>query len=133
LLPVPAEPTLDAEPVPSAELDKLDQVTAPHIFITSSSSSSDDGFLGGGCGCGAGSANKGGVGGSEQGVDVAQPVAIGPVTAVVLTGATAAAVNGWLSDSGFAFPADQQALVAAYAGTGRYFIALRRTVGTPTG
>src|SRR5689334_13651388 len=52
LIPVPGQPTLDATPVSSAELDTLFSATAPQIY-----SFSDGG--GGGCGCplAAGSAN----------------------------------------------------------------------------
>ena len=58
---------------------------------------------------------------------VSEPVAIGPVTAVTLTADTGDAVNAWLADNGFVIPAADQALVADYAGPGRYFIAIRRS------
>jgi hypothetical protein len=128
LLPVPAEPTLDGQPVSSAELDALDRATAPRIFL--SSSSGDDGGIG--CACGGASKNAGGGGGGGA-VDVKAPVAIGPVTATALTGATGDAVNAWLSQNGFAIPADQQPLVDAYAGPGRWFIAIRRNDSAATG
>ena len=58
---------------------------------------------------------------------VSAPVAIGPVTAVTLTADTGDAINAWLADNGFVIPAADQALVADYAGPGRYFIAIRRS------
>jgi hypothetical protein len=54
---------------------------------------------------------------------VSDPVNIGPVTAVVLTGTTDA-VNAWLGENGFVISATDQATVAAYAGY--YFVAIRR-------
>lgn len=116
LIPVPSEPTLDATPVASAEIDKLFARTAPTIVVQAS----DDG----GPGCGCGSAKDSGPSGAAQ---VSQPVTIGPVTAVTLTADTGAAINTWLADNGFALPASGQSIVDSYAGTGRYFIAIRRS------
>jgi hypothetical protein len=118
LLPLPTSPTLDPVPVSAAELELLDEVTAPQIYKRESTGS--DGL---GCGCGDGAA-----GASKQGVDgagarVSDPVNIGPVTAVVLTGTTDA-VNAWLGENGFVISATDQATVAAYAGY--YFVAIRR-------
>jgi hypothetical protein len=127
LLPVPAEPTLASQPVSSAELDALDSATAPRIFLNSSSGD------GGGIGCGCGGLSKNAAGGGSGAVDVKAPVAIGPVTATALTGTTGDAVNAWLSQNGFAVPADQQPLVDAYSGAGRWFIAIRRTDALATG
>jgi MYXO-CTERM domain-containing protein len=114
--------------VPSAELDALNQATAPRIYISS-------GGGGDGCGCplGAGSTSKAAGGGGSGAVTVAAPVNIGPVTAVVLTGTTGDAVDAWLADNGFAIPAAGQPLVAAYAGAGRYFIAIRRNDSAAAG
>jgi hypothetical protein len=122
LLPVPAAPTLDPQPVAAADLDTLDRVTAPQVFATSSSDS------GGGCGCplGAGGGSNATNGGTDRGVDASAPIDIGPVTAVVLTADTGDAVNAWLAANGFALPPDGPALVDAYAGTGRFFVAIRR-------
>jgi hypothetical protein len=126
LLPVPAQPTLDPQPVPSLEIDTLNAVTAPRVYLSS-------GGDGGGCGCplAAGGASKNGGGSGE--VTVTAPVNIGPVTAVVLTGDTGDAVAAWLSQNGFAIPAAQQPLVDAYAGAGRFFIAIRRNDSAATG
>ena len=129
LIPVPGQPTLDATPVSSADLDVLFSATTPQIYSSSHG--------GGGCGCplGAGSTNKGGgVGGSlDGGAQVSAPVAIGPVTAVTLTADTGDAINAWLADNGFAIPSAEQSIVASYAGTGRFFIAIRRGDMTATG
>jgi len=123
LIPVPDEPTLDPTPVSSPELDTLFSVTMPQV-----DSSTDSG-----CGCplAAGSADKSGS--SVGAARVSAPVAIGPVTAVTLTADTGDAINTWLADNGFAIPAGDQALVSAYAGTGRYFIAIRRNDTTASG
>ena len=126
LVPLPAQPTLDPEPVTTADIDSLDRVTAPRVTVNDSG--------GGGCGCpvGAGSSKAGGTRG-DAGVQVEPPVTIGPLTAVVLTGDTGAAVNSWLTDNGFVIPAAQASVVDTYAGAGRYFIALRRNVTAATG
>jgi MYXO-CTERM domain-containing protein len=118
LIPVPSAPTLDANPVASADIDKLFARTAPTIVVQASG---DDG--GSGCGCGSvkGGSNPSGA------AQVSQPVTIGPVTAVTLTADTGAAVNIWLADNGFTLSASSQSIVSSYAGTGRYFIAIRRS------
>ncbi len=64
---------------------------------------------------------------------VSRPVTIGPVTAVSLTADTGDAINAWLADNGFVVPTGDQSLVDAYAGTGRYFIAIRRSDTAATG
>lgn len=113
LIPLPAEPSLDSEPVAGAELDALDRATQVRIFEPS------DG--GGGCGCGN-AADKGGVGG---GVLVAT-VNIGPVTAATLRADSATAVGAWLDQNGFVIPAEQRPIVDLYTGAGRFFIAVKR-------
>src|SRR5262245_5960350 len=120
LIPVPSEPTLDPQPVAEADLVALDEITAPKIYVYESSHSSDIG-----CGCGAdskGSDNAGGGTPADGGVSVSEPVDIGPVTAVVLSADTGDALAAWLNDNGFALSADGQAIVAAYAGAGNFFI-----------
>jgi len=126
LLPVAGLPTLDPKPVPAAELDGLDQVTAPHVYV--SSSGGDDA----GCSClGAAGSNKAGVPG--RGIEVGPPMAIGPVTAVVLSAENGDALSAWLAASGFSLPPNGPALVASYAGPGRSFIALRRNDASAPG
>lgn len=119
LIPLPTQPTIDPQPVASAELDALDRATQPQIVDP------DDGG-GGGCGCGA---DGDALGGGRGGVLV-ETVAIGPVTAASLRGDDAAAVNGWLADNGFLIPEAQRALVDAYAGAGRFFMAVKRNGAT---
>jgi hypothetical protein len=131
LIPTDTEPTLDSQPVSEADLAALDAATAPKVFVQQAGGSSD------GCGCPFVAATKadntGGTPASDGGVSVSAPVGIGPVEAVVLTGDSADAVNGWLASNGFVLSADGQAVVAAYAGTGRYFIAIRRSDTATTG
>jgi len=126
LIPVPSAPTLDPNPIMSAELESLDRATQPII-----TRQSDDG----GCGCNGigGGSTKGGNTGNPGGAQVSAPVTIGPVTAVTLTADTGDAINTWLAQSGFAIPAASQSIVSTYAGTGRYFIALKRSDTAATG
>jgi hypothetical protein len=119
IIPVPSRPTLDPEPVPAAELQALDQATAPRLVRLDDSD--------GGCGCPlptAGSA-KAGSGGPDR-VQVSPPVDIGPVTAVTLSADSGSAIAEWLATNGFTVPEAQRSLLDAYAGPGRHFIALRR-------
>jgi hypothetical protein len=122
LIPVPSEPTLDPTPIMSSELEALDRFTQPVIRRQP-----EDG------GCGCGSSNKGGNDAIPGGAQVSAPVTIGPVTAVTLTADTGDAVTAWLTQNGFAIPAASQAIVDTYAGTGRYFIALKRSETAATG
>jgi hypothetical protein len=133
LIPVPAAPTLDPHPIASAELDALTAQTEPKIFKYTAGG--DDSA----CGCpfvAGGSSNKASdvtPDGSDGGIRVSQPVAIGPVTAVVLGGGSGDEVNAWLAQNNFAIPDANRPLVTAYAGPERYFIALRRTEGVSPG
>ena len=127
LIPASGQPTLDPNPIASADLDALDRLTAPEI--RREAPSSDDGI---GCGCpfaSGGAANTSAI----EGVQVSQPVTIGPVKAVTLTADTGEAVNAWLAQNGFVLPADAQSIVDGYAGAGRYFIAVRRAASAATG
>lgn len=138
LIPVGALPTLDPDPVDTEELDLLEEATAPTIEQgRRTGGSSDDG---GGCGCpfpgGSASDDKsGGAGGDGDSdkVTVTRPVAIGPVTAVVVGGMSPEAITAWLADNGFSLPQAAQERVGEYVGTDRHFIALRRTAGAPSG
>jgi hypothetical protein len=118
LLPMPSEPTLDPEPVSIEELEQLDVQTAPQIVTIEST---DDGG-GSGCGClGTGAATRDA--GESKSVRTSEPVDIGPVTAVVLSGNTDA-VNAWLDENGFFTSKADQATISDYAGY--YFVAIRR-------
>jgi hypothetical protein len=124
LIPLPARPTLDPTPVPSAAFDELDARTAPRLFHVEPSSG---GFS---LGCGGGASKAGS---TAEPVRASAPVEIGPVTAVTLTADTGAALNDWLAANGFALPSDGRALVDAYAGPGRFFIALKRSSSATDG
>ncbi len=127
LIPVPSEPTLDDEPVSADDLETLDELTQP--LIKSDVPEPDSG--GSGCSCGTGGDDDAGSGaGATTGVSVGNPVDIGPVTAVSLTGTDADAVNGWLADNGFVIPDDRLDLLDSYVGDGRYFIAVKRNDST---
>jgi hypothetical protein len=129
LIPVPSQPTLDPQPVAEADLAALDDATAPTIYITEEDDSS------GGCGCpmAAGNDSKGGVGNGGSEVSVSEPVNIGPVEAVVLSGDNDDALAAWLTEHGFALSAADQAIVADYGGAGTYFIAVRRSEAATDG
>jgi len=113
LIPLPGQPTLDAQPVSSAELDALDRATQVMIVEPSD---------GGGCGCGSKDAGATPRGGGA----LVEEVNIGPVVASTLRGDDAAAVNQWLSDNGFVVAADQRVLIDQYSAPGRFFVAVRR-------
>src|SRR5205085_11901030 len=111
LIPVPSQPTLDPQAVAEADLAALDVATAPTIYVTESDGSS------GGCGCiGTGADSKEAVGNGGSDVSVSEPVNIGPVEAVVLSGESGDALATWLTAHGFALSAADQAIVAAYGG-----------------
>jgi hypothetical protein len=129
LIPVPSEPTLDAEPVSALELAALDDATAPQIQREDASESSAPG-----CGCGAAGADssKGGAA-PMRGVTASPPMQIGPVEAVSLKGESADAISAWLAENGFALPSEHEATLASYVGAGNYFIAIRRSETAASG
>ena len=119
LIPVPAQPTLDPYPVSEADLDALDDATKPTVLTDDDS---------GGCDC---VPTMGGGGGVEvPGIQLSAPVQIGPVTATVLTAETGTALQAWLDEQGFAIPDASLPIVDSYAGSGKYFIAIRSSAGT---
>jgi len=118
LIPLPAVPEIDPNPVPSQALDRLEEQTRPEIL------GGDDGG-GIGCFCGGGGASKGG------GVTVGPPVEIGPVTAVTLTADSGDALNGWLAANGFTLDEIARERVSEYTAPGRAFVALKRSVEAP--
>ena len=124
LIPVPSEPTLDMQPVSSAEMNALDRITAPSI------ESSDDGSSGSGCGCfsatAAGAPSRSGVVTSDQ-------VNIGPVVAVSLKSDDASTVSAWLTEHGFRLPNEDAETLASYVSAGSYFIAIRRSESAASG
>lgn len=125
LLPAPVQPTLDATPVDSKDLDALEAATRPTIRASVSEG-------GGGFGCGAKAADAGGAPQTPR-VIIGQQVDIGPVTAVSLSADSGVALTSWLGDNGFALPAAAQRVVDGYAGPGRWFVALRRRDTPPAG
>ena len=125
LIPVPDEPTLDSEPVSTADLYALDRATAPVISSETDSS--------GGMSCGCGSAGDRAYKGGNGGVVVSSEVTIGPVQAVSLTADSGDAVRAWLTDNGFTLPQGDEATLDRYVGAGKYFIALRRAESAATG
>jgi hypothetical protein len=120
LIPVPAEPVLDPEPVSAEEFDRLDDATAPQILQEGGGDS--DGMS---CGCGSAVAANDSAQVSSD-VRVTEPVNIGPVTAVVLDADSGDDLTAWLGANGFSIPAENQSIVDDYVGEGNWFIAVRR-------
>ncbi|MEW5854582.1 MAG: DUF2330 domain-containing protein [Myxococcota bacterium] len=114
LVPMPAQPTVSADPVDVSELDALDEATRPVIL-------EDTGDTGPSCGCGGALA-----GDARNGVDVGQQLVVGPVEVVTLTGEDGSAITAWLNEHGFTIPAAQQSTVDSYAGAGHWFVAFKR-------
>jgi hypothetical protein len=143
LIPVPDEPVLDPEPIAAVAFEGLDRATAPTIAVTETDySGGGDGDDDGGCGCLMGSSESAGVkdgtvprGDTKEGADVAvtAPQNIGPVTAVVLNGENSDAVDAWLDEHGFVLPDDSRGTFEAYAGPGKYFIAVKRSEAAQDG
>jgi hypothetical protein len=132
LIPVPTEPTLDPEPVPVGELDAFDAHTAPVIVKETYTGGSSES---GGCGCISAGDDDSAPGGGDQNtatVSVGAPVAIGPVTAVVIGADDATALAAWLDDNGFAIPEAEQPILDTYVAAGDRFIAIKRTDATPS-
>jgi hypothetical protein len=128
ILPVPAEPVLDDNPIPTSELDELSRATAPWFTYASDGDSDSSG-----CGC---FALGGGSAAGDEGqrdVQASEFVDIGPVTAVVLQADSASALNTWLTDNGFVVQSEHQATMSAYATPGSYFIAFKRSDAAPPG
>jgi MYXO-CTERM domain-containing protein len=123
LIPVPAQPTLDATPVAEADLDALDDATKPTVYLTEDEP--------GGCTCIPVAGDDGGE--ALPAIQLSEPVEIGPVTATVLTAETSAALQGWLDDHGFVIPDASLPTVDAYVGSGKYFIALRGNAARSAG
>ena len=130
LIPVPAPPTLDPNPVSAADLDALDDATVPSIRIYHPTEEESDG-----CSClpiAAGDDDGGSVQ-SLPGIRLTEPVEIGPVTAVVLSGDTPEAVDAWLQEHGFAVSDADRPILAAYSGSEQSFIAIRRNEAVSNG
>ncbi len=121
LTPVPDKPTVNPNPVPAEEFFELDMATRPTVSAADS---------GGGCGCGS-SAVAGDKSGG--GVEVVQIVDVGPVTAAVLGATDVSALQGWLGDNGFVVPAAHTKILDAYVGTGKYFLAFKRSSAAGSG
>ena len=95
LIPVPSTPTIDPEPISEADLDALDQATAPTIIVYDYGSGESD-ESGTGCGCGSkGDDDSGGPSGASntKDVTVSAPVNVGPATAVVIASDDASALT----------------------------------------
>ena len=134
LIPVPSTPTIDPEPISEADLDALDQATAPTIIVYDYGSGESD-ESGTGCGCGSkGDDDSGGPSGASntKDVTVSAPVNVGPVTAVVIASDDASALTDWLDDNGFAIPDERQSLLEGYVADGYQFIAITRSDTAPS-
>lgn len=117
LIPVPAEPTIDPNPVSTDAIDALEEQTRPTF------STGEDSGGGGGCGCAAPLA---GDFANNKGVVEGEAVDIGPVTAQWVSGASGDAVSDWLSDQGFDLPAGAQDVLDGYIAQGMSFLSFTR-------
>lgn len=114
LIPVPAEPVIDEQPVPVSDLVALDEATAPLV----SRSTGGDSFR---CGCGAGEKA-----GDPALVSVSEPVNVGPVAAFVLGAGDGAGLRAWLASKRFVILEQHQALLDEAVAEGNRFIAVER-------
>ena len=117
-----------------AWFDALEAVTTTHVRTTDACSSSDSGSSGCGLGCGSAAEDGGGMRsfGGEQGVQVVSQTSVGPYDSVILSSASGQAVQTWLTDHGFAVPAEMVPVLDAYAAEGLDFAALRLKPGLST-
>ena len=120
ILPVPVEPTLDPDPVPTSEIDRFDAFTQV--------AHESDAY--GGCGCGAGAGDPGG---DSKGVRASEPVDIGPVTATVLAADDGSSLTAWLDENGFVVPAEEQPIVDEYVTTQTRFVVFKRSQASEPG
>lgn len=141
LIPAPAQPTIDPNPVPASDLQALDDATRPTINLVKEVPESGSGG-GGGCslGCGATGAaaaapEDGGAILIDTGVRTGPTLTVGPVNATPLTATTPEALNGWLAQNGFSFPDGGEAIVDSYVDAGAWFVALTQAAdaGIPDG
>ncbi|MCA9664999.1 MAG: DUF2330 domain-containing protein [Myxococcales bacterium] len=129
LLPVPAKPTISAEPVPSDAIDALETATRP-TMVTQRYVSGGGG--GGGCGWGAAA---GGVDTAPEGdspVQIVDSVKVGPIVATVLRADEPAALEAWLSQHGFVVPLQHRETLTSYLQPGSYLIAFKRASDAPS-
>jgi len=83
-----------------------------------------------GCGGGEDGAGGGGVGGgSGGGVTIVSQAVVGPYETVQLSSSDPAALTTWLTQHGYAIPADVQPIIAAYVGEQFDFLALKLVPG----
>lgn len=116
LIPVPSEPTLDPDPIPSEELASLAEATAPTIIVKDPEG---DAPL-----IGCGSSKSGGD--RASGVTSSPFVEVGPVVAVSLKGDSASEVEAWLEDNGFTLTQADSHTLERYVAYRSYFIAVKR-------
>ena len=121
LIPLAAEPTLDATPVDATAFDSLDQATRVRVTTYHGGSGSSSG-----CGCGDAAKGEALNAGGGDDVQIGSFVDIGPVTAAVLNAENNEALVLWLAENGFEVPVADGEVLAEYVGTGRYFLAFKR-------
>lgn len=124
LTPVGIQPTVDSVPVDVGEMESLERATRPSVTVNDSSNE--------GCTCSPGlGSDTGGV--SKGNVNVVQIVDVGPVTAAVLSADSLTPLEQWLTANGFVVPSTEQAVVDAYVGPNKFFIAFKRSSQAPPG
>ena len=128
LVPLPAEPQIDPRPISAEDFEQLDRSTQPQIITRRSSSAGE------GCGCPLSQSKASDLGaatGGSSSVRSGTPVTLGPVTATKLTADSAAALEGWLTQNGFALTEADRKIAAAYVAPGTWFVAFKPSGTSP--
>jgi len=124
LLPVPVGTTISSTPVDAAGIALLEEETRPAITVIDEQESGGGGVPG--CGPRAGLGNGDDGGGEDPGVVVSEPVDIGPITTVIVTGDSGDAIGDWLAANGFVVPEGAQSILDSYQNVGSRFVAMKR-------
>ncbi len=118
VIPVPADDTIDLSVTTNALFDELDQFTTPEVTITGPT---DDE---GGCGCGS-AADRGADLGTPNGIDVFKVGKAGNYDYAIIGGTEGEQIATWLTDNGFAVPANIASALEQYSNAGLRFVAVK--------
>jgi hypothetical protein len=111
--------------------------TDPEVFSALNSLTAPQYFTGGGgtsgiCGC-SGSEGGGDAASNRGQVTVWDAFSVDGYDAVVLSAEQSGALDAWLNANGYAFPADNQDVLAHYLAKGWFFIAFKVSPDAPAG
>lgn len=116
VIPVPADDTIELSVTTNALFDELDQFTRPEVTV--------GGTSGGGCGCGS-AADGGAELGPSNGVDVFKVGTAGDYEYAIIGGAEGEQIATWLTENGFAVPANIATALEEYSNAGLRFAAVK--------